>query len=345
MAKWGEGDPRWIVEERADATNVNNWHWTEKNATGWSKEKLKELLVGLVVEDDSFNCEVTDLTTLEGEATANNRKAKLIFFYEWDIKGEWKGNLKASKTTYKGNFDIPNLSDENGADEIHVNFSAKSSEDEAYCVKEFMRIKGREKIREQVTKYIEHLTKEFTQGMILPAKNGSSTNENKTSPQKPPTNAAKQEINRPILSAVKDQGIGVKIICKKITDDIEFKCRASELYRALTDQQMVCAFTQSPCQVEALKGGRFSLLGDVITGEFTELVTDSKLEMRWRTKSWPPEHYSQVTLTLTEKEDCTKLKLVQTGVPETDFDRTRDGWHRYYWQAIKSTFGFGANLF
>ena len=27
MAKWGEGDPRWIVEERPDATNVNNWHW------------------------------------------------------------------------------------------------------------------------------------------------------------------------------------------------------------------------------------------------------------------------------------------------------------------------------
>ena len=27
MAKWGQGDPRWIVEERPDATNVNNWHW------------------------------------------------------------------------------------------------------------------------------------------------------------------------------------------------------------------------------------------------------------------------------------------------------------------------------
>ena len=44
MAKWGEGDPRWIVEERPDATNVNNWHWTEKNADQWSKDKLKELL-------------------------------------------------------------------------------------------------------------------------------------------------------------------------------------------------------------------------------------------------------------------------------------------------------------
>ena len=41
MAKWGEGDPRWIVEERPDATNVNNWHWTEKNADNWSKKKIK----------------------------------------------------------------------------------------------------------------------------------------------------------------------------------------------------------------------------------------------------------------------------------------------------------------
>ena len=41
MAKWGEGDPRWIVEERPDATNVNNWHWSEKNADTWSKLKFK----------------------------------------------------------------------------------------------------------------------------------------------------------------------------------------------------------------------------------------------------------------------------------------------------------------
>ena len=31
------------------------------------------------------------MTSIEGEATANNRKAKLIFFYEWVIKGEWSG--------------------------------------------------------------------------------------------------------------------------------------------------------------------------------------------------------------------------------------------------------------
>lgn len=34
MAKWGQGDPRWIVEEREDGTNVNNWHWCGRRAGG-----------------------------------------------------------------------------------------------------------------------------------------------------------------------------------------------------------------------------------------------------------------------------------------------------------------------
>lgn len=54
MAKWGEGDPRWIVEERPDATNVNNWHWTEKNACAWSKDKIKEIFKDFEISGD--NC-------------------------------------------------------------------------------------------------------------------------------------------------------------------------------------------------------------------------------------------------------------------------------------------------
>lgn len=112
MAKWGEGDPRWIVEERADATNVNNWHWTEKNATPWSKDKIKELLLSVKVENDDYLCKITDVSKVDGEASANNRKAKLIFFYEWTIQAEWEGSYKKgeNKTAYKGKIEIPNLS-------------------------------------------------------------------------------------------------------------------------------------------------------------------------------------------------------------------------------------------
>lgn len=74
-------------------------------------------------------------------------------------------------------------------------------------------------------------------------------------------------------------------------------------------------------------------------------MRDTKIEMRWRFKTWPSEHYSKVIIDLTDKGDCTELALTQTGVPESDFDRTREGWKRYYWEAIKQTFGYGACLF
>ena len=35
---------------------------------------------------------------------------------------------------------------------------------------------------------------------------------------------------------------------------------------------MVCAFSQSDAEVDAIKGGSFSMFGGNITGEFTELV-------------------------------------------------------------------------
>lgn len=36
-------------------------------------------------------CEITEISKCEGDAVVNNRKAKLIFFYEWDIEMKWKG--------------------------------------------------------------------------------------------------------------------------------------------------------------------------------------------------------------------------------------------------------------
>ena len=67
--------------------------------------------------------------------------------------------------------------------------------------------------------------------------------------------------------------------------------------------------------------------------------------MRWRFKTWPDEHYSNVVIELNQQADGTDLKLSQTGIPTNDFDRTREGWHNYYWRSIKQTFGFGAFIY
>jgi activator of HSP90 ATPase len=78
-----------------NATQLNMFivcpYRTERDVTGWSTDKLKELLLGLRVEGPEGSCEVTDIPNLDGEASINNRKGKLIYFYEWNVKATWTG--------------------------------------------------------------------------------------------------------------------------------------------------------------------------------------------------------------------------------------------------------------
>lgn len=64
---------------------------TERDASNWSTERLKTLLLPVRVESEEGACEVTEVSKLDGEASINNRKGKLIFFYEWAIKLAWTG--------------------------------------------------------------------------------------------------------------------------------------------------------------------------------------------------------------------------------------------------------------
>ena len=72
---------------------------------------------------------------------------------------------------------------------------------------------------------------------------------------------------------------------------------------------------------------------------------NKRIEMKWRFKKWPKEHYSNVILELTEKDDSTELSVTQSGIPEADYDCTVQGWNHYYWESIKMTFGFGAHIY
>lgn len=345
MAKWGEGDPRWIVEERPDATNVNNWHWTEKNATGWSKEKLKELLTGLVIENSDVFCEIKELTSIEGEATANNRKAKLIFFYEWVIKGEWSGKLKEGDKKYKGKFEIPNLSEEHEPDEVDVNVTVDKNTDDAHKIKEVMRKVGTPQIQLQLAKYIKQLKEEYSQDVIKP----TGKTQPDTSKSTPSVNTAKVEMSKMMINGdTKDKeskSLGVKIATKSMTGEETFHCSPQQLYRAFTDKEMVQAFTRAPATLEVEKGGRISLMNGHVTGGFIELVPDKKIMKRWHLKTWPDAHFSEVTLEFLEKDGDTVLKFKQTGIPSSEYDRTKEFWKVNYWQRIKQTFGFGAILF
>ncbi|TKS87187.1 Activator of 90 kDa heat shock protein ATPase -like protein 1 [Collichthys lucidus] len=339
MAKWGEGDPRWIVEERADATNVNNWHWTERDATNWSSDKLKSLILGLTVESDEGSCEVTEVSKLEGEASINNRKGKLIFFYEWNLKATWTGKSK-SGIKYKGTIEVPNLSDENDMEDLDISVSLNKDEPETPLTG-LMRTKGAEKIREALGSYVGFLKTEFTQGMILPTANGMAKIQS--------TSQSKAKLDKTQISSSSSTSApvntGVKIPTCKFSMREKFLTSPADLYRVFLHQEMVQAFTHAPATVDAEKGGKFRLLDGNVFGEFTELVPDEKIVMKWRYNNWPCEHYATIAMTFLDRSSETELKVECRGVPDNDEERTKEGWKKYYFEAIKQTFGYGARLF
>ncbi|CAK9800035.1 Activator of 90 kDa heat shock protein ATPase homolog 1 [Anthophora quadrimaculata] len=335
MAKWGEGDPRWIVEERPDATNVNNWHWTEKNACAWSQEKIKELFTNMKIEGDNVSCTIKEVDKCEGEAVANNRKGKLIFFYEWNIVLKWISDGESDKKV-EGTINVPNLSEENDISEVDIEITLKDSTEEGEIVKHFLHTKGKEAIREKLKQYVSSLKEEFTVGMILPKKDIVKENiSNITSGFN-----AKMQMNSTMVSVNNKKEAGSKISTTTIKQQKKFQCRAEEFYNVFTTIEMVQAFTKGPVKLELKKEGKFELFGGNIHGEFVD-ITPARIVQKWRCNQWPDGHFSEVTIDIFERNDHTEINLTQAGVPVCEEESTKENWERYYWDAIKRTFGFG----
>uniref|UniRef100_U3ICT8 Activator of Hsp90 ATPase AHSA1-like N-terminal domain-containing protein n=2 Tax=Anas platyrhynchos TaxID=8839 RepID=U3ICT8_ANAPP len=313
MAKWGQGDPRWIVEERADATNVNNWHWTERDATGWSKSKLKEVLVGLAVEGEAGRCEISELKQAEGEASCSSRKGKLIFFYEWNLRLAWRGTVKESGEKHKGSVEIPNLSEENEVDDTEINVSKKKGEGDV--LKDLMRTEGTTKVREALRDYLKALKTEFTLGMILPTK---AAGQDVAAERKLSGNAVQASVS-PHSSDI----VGVKIPTVKIVMREIFSSPADELYSVFTTKELVQKFSKCPAVIEAEKGGKLQMFDGCVSGEYAELG--------WR---WF-KHYATVTLNFKDMAAETELQLECKGVPVANEDSTRQCWKKQYFEEIR----------
>jgi len=340
MALWGKGDPRWIVEERPDSKNVNNWHWTERDATSWSKCKLKELFLALKVENTEGKWNIKDVKKIEGEATINNRKGKLITFYEWALIFEYTGTVPGSDEEHTGTMEILNLSDENSPGDVDVQVISKGNSKNADILKQFIRKTGTPLCKETCVAYVKAMSDEYASGMVLPTKQNPAATNGKTN----------KDLN--VKEEMRDHKVGETKSNKKqasshhtisITED--FRTTADELYATLTDPQRISAFTRSKSESNVEIKGTFSIMSDNITGFYTELIPNQKIVQKWRFKEWPKDMHSTVTIELDQKDYTTKLKLTQTGVPDFDKKRTEDGWRQHFFGPIKQVFGYGSQLF
>lgn len=350
MAKWGEGDPRWIVEERPDAVNVNNWHWTEKNATPWSKERLKELLEGRAVEKGPIVVQFTDFKKIDGEAAANNRKAKLIFLFEWTIELNFTAKVAGSDIQYQGHVEIPNLSDENEADEVDVILSLDTPGPHEAEIRHFFNTEVTTFVRNQIAVYIRQLKEEFSKGLILPTDRAKPQVITKGKTNIPHRTVDKKTFQDHVVTSSKKETTSSRtaagdVEVKTILLSKNFKVQPDRLWEVLTEPELVKKWSNGNAQFDLRPDGEFSMFNSMVTGSFLRIEQNKELDMKWRLKSYPSGHYANVRFILHDEGDSTKMDVEASGVPLAQCDNTGNGIRRFYLQSISRTFGFGAHIF
>lgn len=370
MAKWGEGDPRWIVEERADSHNVNNWHWKEIDSSPWSKDYLKKLLTEIVLDDGKTGMvKIIDVPTLEGEATCSIRKQKFIFIFDWEkVSLKWTGRVNGMETEFEGVVKVGGFDhDADDEDELdfEVRFKKEGPPEHAHLKgmikklapkaiwKAFMTYKksckdhfseklalGKDaaNIEKQASEKNKKVGIDLDQAVpinkldLSPGKNGA-----KTSPRK----------NESSSSAA----VGAKINTRKITMSDVFKASKDEVFSVFIDVNKIKAWSQNSLHykhssnlsesTEFQKGTTFDLFSNNVSGVVQKIIPTDSLELQWRLRQWPESHFSTVVIKFEQVDDGTKVSLEQTSVPSDFVQNTTDGWKRYYFSAIKNIFGMG----
>ena len=98
MAKLDDLDPRWIVNDRMDGRNVNDWHWSEKDVTADARRRFVRWVSSRVVHEDAGGDVAVRLLAVrgevEGESTALNRRGKQGVFFDFDATVEWQAEAK-----------------------------------------------------------------------------------------------------------------------------------------------------------------------------------------------------------------------------------------------------------
>lgn len=341
MALWGQGDARWIVEEREDAKNVNNWHWSEVDASSSSKKFFKDKFLALSATGTEGSVRISEMTTCTGEASVNNRKGKVIYFFEWNIVLKWAGKTEMSNDNITGKIEIDNISEENTADEVDITTKQTKSGGEHNKLHQMVKSQLIPRCKEVIEEYLKFLQVNHGKQVILPtSKAEGGINSQPTAKPKTTVNTIKKKMDEAVISA-KPENVDFKRTDITLTDT--FKCCLDDLFQCFVNPDKMRAYFNGAAEVDPRESGKFSLLGGAISGSFLEIQPSKSIQLHWRFQDWPADMHSSVTLTFKDTGTSTELSLNQVGVPQYSVEQIKSGWYKYYFNAIKMTFGYGSS--
>jgi len=319
---------------------VNNWHWVNKNCLAWAKDYFNEQLVGVTAEQDGITVQTDSVTEVTGDVDLNQRKGKIITIFDVQMTISWSG-LTADGTEAKGKIQIPEIAHDSEIDEYVFDITVLDDTSAKQPVKDVVRKELTPLLRKKLASFSKDLIDAHSKDVYIdPEQLG----------QAPPPRPAHAETTETvgatrIGAAGTPEGKSARVVnTTKLEETIEFQTSAHELYETLLDLNRVVAWSRGSAIIAREPGSKFELFGGNVTGELVEVVPDKKITQKWRLKSWPEGHHSTVTFTFDELSESVNLHITQTEVPVGEKNQTQRNWTGYYWNAIKSTFGYGATF-
>jgi activator of HSP90 ATPase len=268
----------------------------------------------------------------------------LIAFYEVDVELAWKGELKHNDTTTKvrGKVKMPYISDENDYNEFDITCTIDDSykSKEAAEIRSIMAKEGLPVIKELVAvKFVKelragaHVMDKFNgwEKDYLTYKDDSPVtpqqkNQTSTSPAPVTTSAPKIESKRTHTLTLRER----------------FTLPVQLLFDFFTDASKIGSYTRAAAKFDRKEGGKFEMVGGVISGEVVEIKPNEKLVLKWRMRDWADDVYSTVTLTFEQQGGGeTLLTLEQTNIPHQDkqgnavLSKVEEGWKERFFRSIK----------
>ncbi|KAH9216364.1 activator of Hsp90 ATPase [Leptodontidium sp. 2 PMI_412] len=319
--------------------NPNNWHWVNKDASGWTKQYLEQNIKGIKAEENGVTAQLDKLISMDGDVDVNQRKGKVITIFDVKLVLEYSGKTKDDEDV-SGTITVPEVAHDTEENEYVFELDIYSDANSKAPVKDLVR-----------SKILPQLRKEFAKlGPALIAEHGKDIQHAPGSNPSSGFSTPKLHVpsSTPVAVATKTTKANTSVNTTTVTDTEEFRAPASELYQTFTDPQRISAFTRAaPKLFEGAKeGGKFELFGGNVAGEYLELVEPTKIVQSWRLDQWPKDHYSRLEINFDQNDvdNVTVMRVSWSGVPVGQEEVTKRNWREYYVRSIKQTFGFGTIL-
>lgn len=76
--------------------NPNNWHWVNKDVSGWTREYLDKELLQISAEQDGVTAKIDKIASMDGDVDVSQRKGKVITLFDVKLKLEYSGKHSRS---------------------------------------------------------------------------------------------------------------------------------------------------------------------------------------------------------------------------------------------------------